>query len=168
MSDETVLVLGDLIIPVGAGRGISQSLGRIDNGQLRRTVNGILVDTTRSINQKFVSTINATDMSAPTFAELWKGMELVVECISKLRQFVVPAEDIVTLIRPAVEESIFGYKPDGTKIEPIDVNGLVVTFAENIVRLEFRPILTMLVVDITDDSDEYASSESWSIQLEEV
>lgn len=166
--DETNLKLGNLIIPTGAGRGISQSITLFDNGDLRRTVNGSLVDLTRDESRKFVSEISAIDQKTPTFAGIWKGMEISVECISTIRQLVNPPSTTVELIRDAVELSIFGRDVDGAKVTPTLVDGRDITFAVNVYLVEFFPVLDMVVSDISIDTDEYESTQSWRLSLEEL
>lgn len=168
MTDETVLKLGDLVIPVGSGRGISQSIKPIDNGDLRRTVNGKLIDMTREQNRKFESQITATDMATPTFAGVWKGSEIEVECIAKLRQYASPASAVMTLIRTPVPGSIFGFTATGEKLQPESVDDLEITFASPVVFVAYRPILLMMVIATSWDDDEYAAEEAWTIDLEEV
>jgi len=168
MSSETILTLGSLVIPVGAGRGITQTIKPISNGALRRTVNGTLKDLTRIENRKFESQIRCTDMATPSMAELWKGNQITVGCIQTLNQLVNPEASSTTLIRDPVSGSVVGFKADGSKLTPTSVVGRVATFASNIERVEFRPSLTMLVVATSFDVDEYAAEEGWSIDLEEA
>jgi hypothetical protein len=168
MTDETNLVLGSLVIPIGAGRGITQTIDLVDNGDLRRTVNGTLIDLTRDENRKYTSKISATDQKTPSLAGLWKGQQLVVSSIATIRQLVNPAASVATLVRTPVTGSVYGRDINGDKITPTSVIGLVATFPSNIVMVEFYPKLTMLISDITTSSDEYASSQTWDISLEEV
>lgn len=167
---ETVLKIGDLVFPVGSDRGITQSLAPIDNGDLRRTVNSALVDTTREVNRKFTTTINCTDFDAPTLAGVWKGAAFTVECIAYLNQVVNPANDTATLIRDAVTTSIIGIKADGSHITPVSFSHItfLATFAEDVVTIKFRPILDMLVVEVSSDTDEFEAGVGWSVTLEEV
>lgn len=168
MTDETNLVLGSLIIPVGAGRGVTQTLAPIDNGDLRRTVNGTLLDMTRTQNRKFTSTIRVSDQSSPTLAGLWKGSDLTVSCVAKLRQLVSPANDVVVLMRTPVEASIIGRDINGDKVALADLTDDTATFADDVVMVEFAPILDMKITNISNDADEYAAQESWELSLEEV
>lgn len=168
MTDETNLKLGDLIIPTGAGRGITQALSLVDNGQLRRTVNGELIDLTRDQNQKYESTISATDQKTPSLAGVWKGVELEVECVVTIRQLVNPAALTATLIRDYVTGTVFGRDINGVKITPTSVVGLLATFPSNVVMVEFFPKLTMLVSSVSINTDEYEASQGWDISLEEV
>ena len=169
-TNETILTLGNLVIPVGAGRGITQSLQPIDNGSLRRTVNGNLVDLTREENRKFESQIRCTDMATPAMAELWKGTEILVGCISILNQNVNPIANAVTLIRDPVAGSIFGFEVDGTKHEPVSVLGRDITFdvGIDVANVEFRPELNMRVVANSTSTDEYEAEEGWQIDLQEI
>ena len=54
-----------------------------------------------------------------------------------------------------------------TVVDPVSVVALLATFAVPVVMVEFRPILTMLISDISLDNDEYGAEEGWSIDLEE-
>lgn len=169
MSDETVLKIGNIYFPVGSARGISQQLDPIENGELRRTVNAELIDMTRALNRKFRSQISCTDMEVPAFFGLWRGSEVVVECIKRAYQNIWPAADVVTLIRPYVPGSVFGRNQDNVKITPLSIVGDLVTFpaASNCVSVEFRPILTMLVDETSTNHDEYGAEVGWNISLEE-
>ena len=168
MTGETVLKLGDLHFPAGSARGITQTLDLVSNGELRRTVNGDLKDITRQQNRKFSSSINCSDTESPTLQGIWKGTQLVVECIQPFRQLVKPAALVTNLIRTPVTGSVFGRDNTNVKVLPTSVIGLVATFPSNIVMVEYRPILTMMVSDISEDKDEYGAVESWSLSLEEV
>ena len=167
-TNETILTLGNIAIPVGAARGITQTLQPIDNGDVRRTVNGTLLDLTRAENRKFESQIRCSDMATPAMAELWKGQTLLIECIQILNQNINPTFTDVTLIRDPVTNSVFGFEADGTKINPVSVTGRDVIFASDVVNVEFRPILNMMILATSVNTDEYAAEEGWSIDLEEV
>lgn len=167
-TDETILTLGNLAIPTGSARGITQSLQPIDNGDIKRTVNGSLVDLTRPLNRKYESQLRCSDMATPAIAELWKGQTLLVGCISILNQNVDPVSTNVTLIRDPVAGSVFGFEADGTKVIPDTVIGRDVVFPTDVANVEFRPELTMMVMATSTDTDEYAAEEGWSIDFEEV
>jgi hypothetical protein len=171
MSDETLLSINGIELPVGSSRGISQTLKPIDNGDLRRTVNGDLKDLTREQNRKFESQISGQGspiLSTPAFADVWKGSELIIDCISKLRQNVNPSSSSATLIRDPVSGSISGLTFSGDYIDPDTVTGRDVTFSQDVIMIRFRPKLTMLVLAISTNEDEYEAQEGWTIDLEEV
>ena len=170
-SEETLLILGDLEIPAGAARGISQTLQFIDNGDVRRTINGTLTDLTRVVNRKFESQLSITDQATPAMVELFKGQTLLVECISLLRQNVSPASTTETLIRDPVTSSVIGRDAACTPFTPTIIGGAGnrdITFASPVVMIEFRPILNMMVLATSINTDEYGAAESWTIDLQEV
>lgn len=168
MTTETVLVLGDVAIPLGAGRAITQTLEPIDNGDLRRTVNGTLKDLTREENRKFASTISTSDWSSPAFEGLWKGMTLTVQCITEMRQNVFPVSEDITLVRPAVEGTVYGVTEDGVRLAPALETPTYAEFDDPVRYVVFRPELEFMVTSISRSRDEYAVEESWQIGLEEV
>lgn len=167
-TSETILTLGNIVIPIGAGRQITQTLQPIDNGDLRRTVNGTLKDLTRLENRKFSGQIRCTDMSTPAIAELWKGQIILVDCIQPLNQNISPTSLTAILIRDPVAGSIYGYDAAGNKHQPSLVNGRDVEFLVNVLNIRFRPRLNMMVLATSIDVDEYPAEEGWSIDLEEV
>lgn len=170
MTDETILVLGDLVFPAGSARGITQTFSPIDNGDVRRTVNGTLIDLTREQNRKFESQIRLQDMATPTLAGIWKGRILnPVEFIVPFREAVSPASDTHTIIRPPVTGTVFGYDDaTGDKVFPSSVVGQIVTFDDPVNFIQYRPSLIMMVVALTVDGDEYQAEEGYTIDLEEV
>lgn len=170
MTDETELVLGNLVLPAGSGRGITQSIQPIDNGDVRRTVNGTLLDLTREENRKYESQIQVQDMATPTLAGIWKGQTLnPVECITPFRELVSPASATHTLIRTPVAGSVWGYDDvTGEKVFPTIVAGEDITFAAPVNFIEYRPSLVMMVLAFTTDRDEYGAVEGYTIDLEEI
>lgn len=165
---ETVLKIDNISFPIGSARGITQTITPVDNGELRRTVNGELVDITRAENRKYESTINCADMGIPTLGDIWRGKVISVECISNIRQSVSPASATAALHRPHVSDSVFGYTQEGEKVTPQSVSLGVATFQKNIVRVDFRPKLSMMVMDWSSSDDEYEASSSWTLSLSEV
>lgn len=169
MTDETILKLGDIEFPVGSARGISQTIQPIDNGDVRRTVNGTLLDLTRIQNRKFESQIRLQDQATPTFIGFFKGSILVVESIVPFRELVNPASTTQTIIRTPVTGSVTGIESvSGLVVDPISVVGEDITFANTVNLIKYRPVLTMMILAITLDADEYAATEGWVIDLEEV
>jgi hypothetical protein len=82
---QTVLVIDGVEIPYGAGRGVRQTLTPIGQAtQLRRTVNGDLIDISSTLFRKYTTTITCTDQAAPTLDNIWPGMEIVIDCAVEL------------------------------------------------------------------------------------
>lgn len=168
MSDETILILNGIPLPAGSSRGISQTLNLISNGEMRRTVNGTLHDVTRQENRKYSSSIRCTDMKTPAFGSLYRGMIVEIYCITPIREPFDYEDGVVSLQRYPVSGSVFGYNAAGQKITPILVYEDEVQFDQPIEFVEYLPIMNMMVIDKSQDSDEYGAVESWQVDLEEV
>jgi hypothetical protein len=141
MSD--VLTLSGIGVPPYSARGTSQTLEPIGSSQqLRRTINGELIDISRAEFRKYRSTISCVDQQPPAVDGVWPGQVLMVGCISELSY------------RTA----------GGAPARPV-VAGSSRTEGD---YTSYRPSLTMRVVSFNQDTDEYGAEVSWSLQLEEV
>lgn len=141
MSD--VLTLSGIGVPLYSARGANQSLEPINSAQqLRRTINGELIDISRAEFRKYRSTISCVDQQPPAVDGVWPGQVLTVGCISELSFRTAggtPSRNMVAGSSRAEGDYTF-----------------------------YRPILTMRVVSFSQDTDEYGAEVSWSLQLEEV
>jgi hypothetical protein len=143
MPDTTLLAIAEIDVPPYSARGISQTLQPIGGaGQMRRTVNGTLVDISATQFRKYRSTIACTDQQQPALDGVWPGMTLTIDCVSELSY----KTGVGTAGRTAVSGS--------SRTE----SGF--TF--------YRPVLTMKVVDYSVDTDEWGASIGWQLQLEEI
>lgn len=165
MTDDTSLIIDGILIPVGAARGVKASLELIDNGQLRRTVNGELVDLTRTTSRKYKLSLSCSDLSTPTLADLVRGQQVQVVPPKRLRQ-AVPASGQVTLRRPAADGTLRAHAADGATVEYAVAGDVVTAPAGSIVS--YLPVLDMLVSSVSHDAEEWDATESWSVELEEV
>ena len=129
-------------IPPYSARGLSQTLTPVPaSQQLRRTINGTLVDFSSAQFRKFQSTISGNDQQPPAVNAIWPGSELVVDCICEI----------------AYESSTGG--PDRQEVAgSIRYEGDF-TF--------YRPQLTMKVVNFQINTDEYGAQIGWQLDLEE-
>jgi hypothetical protein len=143
MSNETLLeITGPGIAPYSA-RGITQTLATIQAAQnMRRTINGTLLDISASQFRKYASNISCADQLAPAFDGLWPGQALTVHCVAELSYKTLGGSPS----RPAV--------PGSSRTEG------AYTY--------YRPILQMRVVSPSMSADEYAAQNQWSIDLEEI
>jgi hypothetical protein len=139
---DTDLVIDAIAFPAAAGRGIKQTLVPIANGDMRRTINGTLVDLTRSTNRKYKSTINCTDSTAPALDGIWRGKIVTVSCVARLTRSAETAS-----VRTEVAGS-----------EVVLSNG----------DISYCPQLQMMLIDYSCDFDEWAGTVNWSLELEEV
>ena len=137
------LTLSGIGVPPYSVRGATQTLQPIDaTQQLRRTINGALVDLSRAEFRKYRSTIICTDQQPPAVDGVWPGQIVTVGCISEL-----------------------SYKTAGGSPSRPVVSGSSRTEGDYTV---YRAQLTMRVVSFSQDTDEYGASVSWSLELEEV
>jgi hypothetical protein len=140
---STILRLDVVALSAYASRGMSQTLNPItQTADLRRTVNGDLVNFGDDVFQKFASTISGSDQRPPSIDGVWPGHELTVECMAELSY--VTAEGAPTR-----------YAVGGSSRVEGDL-----TF--------YRPVLEMMVIGFDQTYDEWASVWQWSITLEEV
>jgi hypothetical protein len=147
MTELTLLRLDPIGIPPYSARGITQSLELIDAAsQMRRTVNGTLIDLSEPAFRKYRSTITCTDQQQPALDGVWPGQVLTVDCAAELSYLTSggsPARPLAsTTDDPATRaEGSFSF---------------------------YRPRLTMMVVSYRTDFDEWGASVNWSLSLEEV
>jgi hypothetical protein len=140
---STLLTLAGLGVPPYSARGLTQTLEPIEASlQLRRTVNGALVDLSDAPFRKYKSTISCQDQEPPAVDGVWPGQVVTVECVAELC-FVTGGGAPARL---AVSGS-----------ERVDSE---FTF--------YRPVLTMRVTGFSFTRDEYGAAVSWQLQLEEV
>jgi hypothetical protein len=143
MSEDTLLTLSGIGVPPYSARGLTQTLEPIDaSAQLKRTVNGALVDLSYEPFRKYKSTISCQDQEPPAVDGVWPGQFVTVECVAELC--------FVTA----------GGSPAKLPVEGSERTAGAFTF--------YRPILTMRVTGFSVSRDEYGSAVSWQLQLEEV
>jgi hypothetical protein len=143
MSDDTLLTLSGLGVPAYSARGLTQTLEPIEaSAQLRRTVNGALVDLSYEPFRKYKSAISCQDQEPPAVDGVWPGQVITVECVAEL----CFATTTGSPTRPAVTGS---QRMDGD-----------FTF--------YRPVLTMRITGFSVSRDEYGAAVSWQLQLEEI
>ena len=141
---ETVLSMTGMDVAPYSARGLSQSLEPISaSGQLRRTINGELIDLSSAQMRKFSSVIRGTDQLSPAVNGIWVGSTVTVDCIVELAYITAtgeaPERTIVT--GSSRTEGAFTY---------------------------YRPQLVMMVTGWDIDHDEYGQQVGWSLSLEEV
>ena len=141
MSD-TLLVITGLITPYSA-RGLQQTLEPIPQaGQLRRTVNGALVDLSVPALRKYASTISTNDQAVPALNGVWPGAQVTVDCVAELAFLTATGSADRTIV------------PDSSRTSG------AWTF--------YRPRLTMRIVEYQTQTDEWNAVVSWSMRLEEI
>ena len=142
-SDSTLLKISGVGMSPYAARGLTQTLNPIDQSKdLRRTINGELIDFSVEQFRKYASVITGNDQMPPGVAGIWPGREVQVECIAEL--YYVTAGGSAE--RPVVVDS---ERTEGP-------------------YTYYRPVLDMRVIDFNQSFDEWAVQVSWSLTLEEI
>lgn len=137
----TLLTITGMGVAPYSARGVKQSLEPLGQAsQLRRTINGDLIDLSLAQFRKYKSTITGGDQASPAIAGIWPGQLVTIECVCELG-VMEGAMD-----RPSVTGS--ERTEDG------------VTY--------FRPVLDMVVTGLSIETDEWGSQVSWTLNLEEV
>jgi len=139
----TVLDFTGLALPPYSARGLMQTLEPLDQaGNLRRTVNGELIDLSHQQFRKYRSTIAGSDQQPPAIDGVWQGLQVVVDCICELAYLAQGGAPQ----RPVVAGSS---RQDGD-------------------FMFYRPRLAMRVTAFNVSTDEYGAVTSWSLSLEEI
>ena len=141
---DTLLSISGFGTLLYQARGLTQTLELIPEAtDLERSVNGTLVDLSNPIFRKYKSKITCTDINAPPLDNIWPGMVVTVDCAISL---CYPTGNPGSPARPEVSGSS---RTDGS-----------FTF--------YRPIMEMLVVNVTQHLDEWKAAIGWDLELEEV
>ena len=141
MSD-TILVLTGIGIPAYSARGLTQVLQPIEAaGSQRRTVNGTLVDLSLAQFRKYRSTIRCSDMEAPALDGIWPGHMVTVDCVVELSYPSAGSPDRTPVTGSVRSEGGFIF---------------------------YRPQLTMQVIGLSIEKNEWGAVTGWTLELEEV
>lgn len=146
-----LLALSGIGVPPFSVRGATMTLEPVPQAaQLRRTINGTLVDVAQPQFRKYLATIRCTDQQPPAFDGIWPGRGTQVECLAELA--------VAGIVEEPTEEGTgppFGrpHVPGSIRHE----SGF--TF--------YRLILTMRVTHFSIDRDEWGAATSWTLMLEE-
>ncbi|KIN72674.1 hypothetical protein [Sulfitobacter guttiformis] len=183
----TRLKISTLTIPAWADWQVTESVRLISQAaDLRRTVNGELVNVARSTFRKYSVDIRVQDHWAAGLS----GIDLGSYCEvipSEHFSLSVPGGAVSAKI-PRAGIEVVGITDDGVEIpatsqptNPLPLQTAragnrigflrvqrTVSFSTPVVLVRYRPVLACLVTDWTTDSDEAAATASWTISLEEV
>jgi hypothetical protein len=149
MSYSSLLTLSAIGLPPYSARGLRQTLAPIGGAtNLRRTVNGALVDLADPVFRKYESTISGEDVDPPALDLVYPGRTLTVGCIAQLAVQTSGTD-------PITEEDLGRVPVSGSMRE---AGGFVF----------YRPQLVMLVTGWDISEDEWERGVTWSLTLEEV
>src|SRR5258708_4949912 len=137
------LVLLGMGIPFYSARGLTQTLAPIQSirnnrNNLRRDIGGNLANLTPVQYLKYSSKVSASDQAPPAMDSVFPGTALTVWCVSTLSYAT-------------------GGSPNRSQVSGSLVlsNGFY----------SYRPILNMMVTDLSDDFGEWTAGHKWEITL---
>lgn len=157
LPDNTLLVItplsgsSALVLPPYAVRGLTQTLepiiGSSGGGSalgtwVRRDINGNLMNLAPVQMRKYQSEISCRDVEAPCLDNAWIGEVVEVECTAELMY------------------------PLGGTPQRAAVPGSTYTDERHFVH--YRPVLTMMVLGISQSFEEWESFYAWRLSLAEV
>jgi hypothetical protein len=144
MVDLTLLRLTGIGVAPYSARGLSQTIAPIDQAaQVRRTINGVLVDLSLTAFQKYKSSISCNDQLPPVCDGIWPGKTVEVECVAELCYVTA------------------GGTPQRTAVSGSSRTEGDLTY--------YRPVLQMKVISgPTMTTDEWAAGVNWQMDLEEI
>ena len=142
-AEGTLLVLSSMGVPLYSARGLTQTLTPIDAArQIRRDINGTLVDLSTEPFRKYSSKITCKDFNTPAIDRIYIGMILGVSCVAELAYTTSsgsPARSVVSGSSRTQGNYTF-----------------------------YRPILNMMVTGYSTSTEEYLGEVNWELDLEEV
>lgn len=142
-TEGTLLVLSSMGVPLYSARGLTQTLEPIQQAfDMRRDINGDLVDISSSAFRKYQSTITCRDFNTPAIDGLTIGQVLTVSCVAEL-----------------------SYKTTGGSATRTPVTNSSRTVGD---FTFYRPSLSMMVTGYSASTDEWAGDVAWQLDLEEV
>ncbi len=141
-SPSTLLVISPIGLPSYACRGIKQTLSPSSgSSNLRRDVNGTLVDLTPPQLKKYKTTITCDDMESPSLDGVFPGSVVTIDCVSELSYLTAGGSPQRAVVPGSTRaEGDFTY---------------------------YRPQLVMLVTDYEMETDEWGAKVSWRLDAEE-
>ncbi|MBF0560729.1 MAG: hypothetical protein HQL37_01685 [Alphaproteobacteria bacterium] len=175
---STVLTLSGRDIPAWSARWLDETLEMMPLGEIRRDVNGNLVDLTLSLERKYRCTLYCRDREAPPLDGVYRGTTLTVGCVTEL---VIPVSlasgsATGTAARTIVAGSARGYRNSGSSYQQaasVSVSGAAIRIgfgdsSSGNAFIAYRPSLSMMVSAIRYGSGEMRAQRPWSMVLEEV
>jgi hypothetical protein len=142
-SGSTLLRISGVGMSPYAARGLTQTLKPIEQASdLRRTINGELIDFSVEQFRKYASVISGNDQEPPGVGGIWPGRSVQVECIAELYYLTA------------------GGSPERPMAGGSERTAGPYTY--------YRPVLEMRVLDFDQSFDEWDTQVTWSLTLEEI
>ncbi len=168
---ETELILSVGGFPPLSARGCIQQIIPLEQGKLRRTINGELIYVGKPIS-KYRSIIYCTDKTSLSTEGLNPGAPIQVGCIQRLWQKVMPdsGNNPILLERPPVEGSVtvIDEKQKSLKIQSVNNQEVQLKDRDSVCFVSYRPWLNMRTVRYNLQTNEWGLKAGWQLELEEI
>lgn len=168
MHTTTLKLLGNNFPPFSQ-QECRETLKTIQLGSLKRTVNGKLCYI--GGGTKYQSLLEGNDSTPPCLNQLARGDHVTLHSTQRLWQDIPPNTDqALSLILPAVPETLLVCNAAGEQFpfELIENELSLKTKTDQTLFISFRPVLEMLVVEISLKHEEDSLQSAWRVLLEEV
>lgn len=183
----TDLQLSGIAIPARADDSVSVRIApEAGSSDLRRTVNGDLVQVARSVFQKYAISLTGTGINLPALVPSWPGQ--YVEILTPDPIAITPTPDGLSASWNRAAVGVHGRTADGIRVEPgsqppsvlplQEVGGSArlvqlrapwsVTFPVPVVVVFARPIIACLSAGWSADTEDASKSAAWALELREA
>ncbi|MEA5159968.1 hypothetical protein U5903_04190 [Cereibacter johrii] len=148
-------------------------MAQVSQGELRRTVNGTLVDLTRPALRKWRMTVSADGVALPDLQGAWQGVQVTVIPPVTWSVFAVAGRPSVLLERPAaagtwrVVHAVTGAILSGAT-RSADGKTISLPAGHPDCIIEYQPVFTCRITDLSTSADEWEAVAGWSVSFEEV
>ena len=166
---ESELIMSKGGFPPLSARGCMQQLTPIQSGELRRTINGVLIYTGKPLTHKYRSLITCEDKASAALEGIWRGSEVRIGCIQRLWQKVIGFQ--ATLERDPLPGSVFMITAKGVEVEVQGIKGRTVSFTMASGEegfISYRPWMEMRVLSFSLLTNEWGMKAGWRLELEEI
>jgi hypothetical protein len=174
---ETIAIIringaaADIFFPPASARGIQTSISLVPSGDMRRTVNGSLVDLTRPALRKYLLSMSADGQALPALAGLWRGMRCTVAPPLYWTAQAPAGATELALDRTAADVRAFdAVTLDALPAPSLSADRRVLTFPAlpRPAYFEYQPVFEALLSSRSDSGDEWEATATWSLEFEEV
>lgn len=183
----TELQLSGIAIPARSDDTVSVKIAPISEAaDLRRTVNGDLVNLARSVFQKYAVSISGSGINLPALAPIWPGQ--YVELLAPDPISITPAANGMSASWNRAAVGVHGRTADGRRVEPtvqppsplpigsVPSSERMTTlrqqwnalFPEPVMIVFARPVLACLLTGWSTDSEDASKEAAWSLDLQEA
>lgn len=172
---ETDLTIEGQGLPPFSARGCHQVLTPIRNGEYRRTIEGKLIFIGNDSHHKYRTKIRGQDKTTQTIEKWWRGEPVRVGCIQRLCQEFMGdgLRQRVELARLPIKGSVIVFDEAAEKRSLLKIQEREISFTEipqknKRLFISYRPLLDMMMIHHTVETDEWGHQVGWTLELEEV